>query len=179
MLSGYTNVYHESPIFLEMYRKPFQGIHFGALPIGMARKKSTNSKIPWDLHIALIKLQGRLESTYEEACIQASQLMDINSTKFEKAVADEIRKSEKGQVMSKVNKSRKTWTDKGYKKGYGEGHRQGYKKGVAEYKITYPCSVCREELVMMPNNKDHGAMKTMMVNGGWAHSSCHTTKKTK
>ena len=133
--------------------------------------------IPWELHISLIKLQGRLESTYEEACIRASQLMDINSTEFEKAVKDETRKIEKSQVMSKVNKSRKTWTDKGYKKGYGEGHRQGYKKGVAEYKITYPCSICGGELVMMPGNKDHVAMKKMMVNGGWAHSSCHDDKK--
>ena len=74
----------------------------------MARKKSVNSKIPWDFHIALIKLQGRLESTYEEACIRASQLLDPNSKEFEKAVADEINKIEKSQIMSKVNKSRKT-----------------------------------------------------------------------
>jgi hypothetical protein len=147
--------------------------------MGMARKKSIKSMIPWELHISLIKLQGSLESTYEEACIQASQLMDINSTEFEKAVAAETRNIEKSQVMSKVNKSRKTWTDKGYKKGYGEGHRQGYKKGVAEYKITYPCSICGGELVMMPGNKDHVAMKTMMVNGGWAHSTCLEAKKSR
>ena len=71
----------------------------------MARKKSIKSMISWELHIALIKLQGRLESTYEEACIRASQLLDINSTEFEKAVATEIRNFEKSQVMSKVNKS--------------------------------------------------------------------------
>jgi hypothetical protein len=177
--SRLTNVYRESPIFLEVYHKPFQGFHFGALLIGMARKKSIKSMIPWELHIALIKLQGRLESTYEEACIRASQLLDINSTEFEKAVATKIRNIMKSQVMSKVNKSRKTWTDKGYKKGYREGHRQGYQKGVAEYKITYSCSVCGEELVMMPDNKDHLAMKNMMINGGWAHSSCHEAKKRK
>ncbi len=129
--------------------------------------------IPWALHISLIKLQGRLESTYEEACIRASQLLDINSIEFEKAVAAETRNIEKSQVMSKVNKSRKTWTDKGYKKGYGEGYRQGYQKGEAEYKITYPCSICGGELVMWPDKKDHVAMKKMMINGGWAHSTCH------
>jgi flagellar biosynthesis/type III secretory pathway protein FliH len=143
----------------------------------MARKKSIKSMIPWELHIALIKLQGRLESTYEEACNKASQLLDVNSIEFEKAVAAETRNIEKSQVMSKVNKSRKTWTDKGYKKGYGEGHRQGHNKGVAEYKITYPCSVCGEKLVMIPDNKDHVAMKKMMINGGWAHSSCIEVKK--
>ena len=131
----------------------------------MARKKSIKSMIPWELHIALIKLQGRLESTYEEACIHASKLMDINSTEFEKRVADETRNIEKSQVMSKVHKRRKSWTDK------------GYKKGVTEYKITYPCSLCGEELVMLPDNKDHIAMKKMMVTGGWGHASCHEAKK--
>ncbi len=71
----------------------------------MARKKLIKSTLPWELHITLIKLQGRLESTYEEARIRASQLMDINSTEFEKAVADETRNIEKSQIMSKVNKS--------------------------------------------------------------------------
>ena len=175
--SGLTNEYRENSVSLEVHRKPFQGTHFGALLMGMARKKSIKSMIPWELHISLIKLQGRLESTYEEACIRASQLLDVNSLEFEKAVAAGTRNIEKSQVMSKVNKSRKTWTDKGYKKGYGEGHRQGYQKGEAEYKITYKCSICGGELVMIPDNKDHVAMKKMMINAGWAHSSCHEAKK--
>jgi hypothetical protein len=33
----------------------------------MARKKSVKAEIPWALHIAIIKLQGNLESSYEEA----------------------------------------------------------------------------------------------------------------
>ncbi len=170
-------MYHESPLLLEMYRKPFQGIHFGALLMGMACKKSIKSMIPWGLHIALIKLQGRLESTYEEACNRASQLLDINSIEFEKAVAAETRNIEKSQVMSKVNKSRKTWTEKGFKKGLSEGHRQGYRKGVAEHQITYFCSVCNGELVMKPGEKDHIAMKKLMSDTGWGHSSCHNAKK--
>jgi hypothetical protein len=143
----------------------------------MARKKSFKSTIPWELHIALIKLQGRLESTYEEACIRASQLLDINGDMFEKAVADETRKIEKGMFMSKVNKSRKTWTDKGYKKGFGEGRKQGYKEGMADYKITYSCNICNGELVMKPGENDHNAMRKMMSDGGWGHASCHEAKK--
>jgi flagellar biosynthesis/type III secretory pathway protein FliH len=145
--------------------------------IGMARKKSVKLNIPWELHIALIKLQGRLESTYEEACMKASQLMDTNSTEFEKAVADETRNIEKSQIMTKVNKSRKTWTDKGYKKGYRDGDSQGYQRGVSEYKILYPCSICAEDLVMMPNNQDHKAMKLMMAKAGWAHTTCLEARK--
>lgn len=132
----------------------------------MVRKKSFKTTIPWGLHIALIKLQGRLESTYEEACIRASQLLDTNSKEFDKAVADETRKIEKSQIMSKVNKSKKTWTEKGYERGFKDGHKQGYGKGVAEYKITYPCNVCNGELVMKPGENDHIAMKKMMSDAG-------------
>ena len=73
--------------------------------------------------------------------------------------------------MSKVNKSRKTWTEKGYK--------QGYKKSEAEHKITYSCSVCKGQLIMKPGENDHIAMKKMMSDAGWAHSSCHNAKKTR
>ena len=139
--------------------------------MGMARKKSFKTTIPWELQIALIKLQGRMESTYEEACIRASQLLDPNSKEFEKIVADKIRKIKKSQIMSKVNKSRKTWTEKGYK--------QGYKKGEAEHKITYSCCVCNGELVMKPGENDHIAMKKRMSDAGWAHSRCHNAKKTR
>ena len=116
----------------------------------MGRKKSFKTTIPWVLHIALIKLQGRLESTYEEACIRASQLLDSNSEEFEKAVASETSKIEKSQIMSKVNKNRKGWIEKGYKNGFSEGHKQGYRKGVTENQITYNCSVCNGEIVMKP-----------------------------
>ena len=145
----------------------------------MARKKSFKATIPWEFHIALIKLQGRMEGTYEEACIRASHLLDPNSKEFEKAVADETSKIEKSQIMSEVNKSRKTWTEKGYKRGFSEGHKQGYRKGVAEYKITYNCSVCNGELVMKPGENDHIAMKKLMSDAGWSHSRCHDTKKTR
>jgi flagellar biosynthesis/type III secretory pathway protein FliH len=110
--------------------------------MGLTQKKSIKVEIPWNLYIGIIKLQGKLESSYEEACIKASQLLDENSKEFEKALETKVRSIEKSQVMSKINKSKKTWTDKGYKKGYGEGHMQGYKKGVKEHKITYPCSIC-------------------------------------
>jgi flagellar biosynthesis/type III secretory pathway protein FliH len=128
-------------------------------------------KIPWTLHIAIIKLQGTHESSYEEACDLASQLLDTNSKEFEKAVAGKVHSIEKSKLMSKVNKSRKTWTDKGYKKGYREGHNEGYRKGVADYQITYECSICGKEMIMKPGDNDHVAMKKMMKNGGWAHTS--------
>ena len=143
----------------------------------MVRKKSFKTMIPWVLHIALIKLQGRLESTYEEACIRASQLLDSNSEEFEKAVASETSKIEKSQIMSKVNKNRKGWIEKGYKNGFSEGHKQGYRKGVTENQITYNCSVCNGEIVMKPGGNDHTAMKKMMADSSWSHTSCLDANK--
>ena len=74
--------------------------------------------------------------------------------------------------MTEVNKAKKTWRKKGYDSGYREGDKAGYQRGVKQYKVTYPCSVCGGELVMMPGAKDHEAMKAFMKQAGWAHSSC-------
>jgi flagellar biosynthesis/type III secretory pathway protein FliH len=145
----------------------------------MARKKSFKTTIPWELQIALIKLQGRMESTYDEACIKASQILDPNSEEFEKAVTKEVNKIKKSQVMSKVNKNKKTWSKKGYERGFSEGHRQGYKKGEADYKISYNCSVCGREIIMSPGEGDHLAMKKLMKEAGWAHSRCLNARKKK
>lgn len=129
-------------------------------------------EIPWKLHIALIKLQGALESSYEEACIKASGLLDVNSEEFQKAVEVAARNLEKSSVMSKVNKRKMAWVDKGYQKGIDAG----YEKGVVECQIKYPCSVCGEDLIMIPGNPDHVALIGLMRGAGWGHSSCHTKK---
>ena len=138
----------------------------------MEQRKPVKVKIPWSLHISIIKLQGELESTYEEACIRASKLLNVNSKKFEDVVEAKVRSFEKSSLLKKVNKSRKTWTDKGYNKGYTEGHRVGYMKGVREYKITYPCNICNKEMVLLPGRKNHEATKEFLRKAGWAHGSC-------
>lgn len=141
----------------------------------MARKKSIKQNIPWELHIALIKLQGRQESTYEEACIKAAQMMDTNSAEFKKAVADETRKIEKSQIMSKANKNRKTWTDKGYKKGRRDGDSQGYQRGVSEYRINYPCSICGKEIVMQASSMLVRSFRWMFSSSWRSNTSVSST----
>ena len=138
----------------------------------MTRKKSVKTEIPWPLHIALIKLQASEEVSYEEACLLASKFLDTNSETFRKEVEREIMKHDRSQLMSSINKSKKTWTEKGRKKGYNEGYRDGYSKGTTDFKITYPCSICGNELGMKPGAKDHEAMKGLMRQAGWAHSTC-------
>lgn len=78
--------------------------------------------------------------------------------------------------MKKVNKNRKTWTEKGYTQGYKESHaagyQKGYRKGVAEYKTTYPCCICGGELVMKPGSKDHEEASKHLRKLGWHHAGC-------
>lgn len=116
----------------------------------MVKKEIVKTSIPWNLHMTLIKFQASEETTYEEACILASKIMEPNSEAFREEVKKEIMKHDRSQLMSSINKSKKAWTEKGYKKGFDEGYKQGHQKGVADYMITYPCSICGKELVMKP-----------------------------
>ncbi len=130
------------------------------------------TEIPWALHLAIIKVQASEELDYEEACLRASQLMDTNSKEYRKAVEVEANRLKKSQLMSEINKNKKTWRKKGYNSGYTDGDNAGHQRGVQEYRISYPCSVCGGELVMTPGAKDHEAAKMMMKQAGWAHSTC-------
>jgi hypothetical protein len=86
-------------------------------------QKSIKVQISWALRIGIIKLQGNLESSCEEACVKASQLLDVNSNEFGKALEVKTQNIEKSRLMKMINKSKKTWSEKGYRKGYMEGHR--------------------------------------------------------
>ena len=124
--------------------------------------------IPWELHMAIIKLQASEECTYDDACVFASKMLEPNSEAFNELIRKEVLKNDRSNVMSTINKSKKTWIEKGRKKGYEEG----YQIGVEEYRITYSCSVCGGELVMRSEAADHVAMKGFMSKAGWAHATC-------
>lgn len=138
----------------------------------MTRKEKVKTSIPWNLHIAIVKLQASEECSYEEACVFASKILEPNSEAYREEIQRELLKHDRSQLMSSINKSKKSWTEKGRKKGYKEGYKKGYQKGSSDYKITYPCSVCGKDLVMKPSENDHVAMKQLMKERGWAHSSC-------
>lgn len=122
--------------------------------------------------MAIIKLQAIEETTYEEACIRASKLVVPNSEAYHKEIQKQIMKHDRSQLMSSINKSKKTWTEKGRKQGYKEGYRNGYDTGSVDYKITYLCAVCGKEIVMKPGANDHAAMKQLLKKGGWRHQRC-------
>jgi flagellar biosynthesis/type III secretory pathway protein FliH len=138
----------------------------------VTRKEHVKVDIPWELHIAIVKLQAKEETTYEEACKLASKLLEPNSEAYRKEVEKEINKQDRSQIMSTVNKSKASWIKKGYDQGFEAGNNIGYKRGEEGFKITYPCAVCGGELIMMPGAADHEAVKKYLKEKGWAHSTC-------
>jgi hypothetical protein len=122
--------------------------------------------------MGIIKLQASHECTYDEACIHAVPLLDSNSELFKKAVNAEVSKQDRSSVMTRINKSKASWMEKGRLKGVAEGRSIGYNEGVQEYKIAYSCSVCAGELVMKPGAPDYEAMTLLMKEKGWAHGEC-------
>jgi flagellar biosynthesis/type III secretory pathway protein FliH len=142
----------------------------------MTRKKPVKTSIPWELHMAIIKLQASEEINYEEACLFASKLLEPNSEAYQDEVKKEILKHDRSQLMTSINKGKKSWIDKGRQQGLEEGFKQGFEKGVSEYKITYSCSVCDGELFMKPGANDHIEMKKLMKQAGWAHTTCLNKK---
>lgn len=139
----------------------------------MSRKtQRVKVEIPWELNMAIIKIQAVEELEFKEACIHASKLLDVNGGEFQRAIETKVNNIKKGLVLSEVNKSKKTWREKGYKKGYDEGMRNGYQRGVVDYRIAYTCAVCGKELIMKPKANDYEAMKQLMKQAGWAHGDC-------
>jgi hypothetical protein len=57
--------------------------------------------------MAIIKLQASEETTYEEACILASKLLEANSEVFQSAVDSMVSKRDRATILSKINKYNK------------------------------------------------------------------------
>ena len=126
--------------------------------------------------MTIIRLQGTEDLDFEEACIRASQLIDSNSEEFKKSVEVKVSNFKKGLLLSESNRSRKTWTNKGYKKGYSEGEATGYQRGVDENRITFQCAMCNQELWLPPNSEAHKAVIAFLKEKGWGHGECIKSK---
>jgi hypothetical protein len=57
------------------------------------------------------------------------------------------------------------------RKGYAEGYKKGYAVAERLYKVTYPCSVCRQMLTVTSQDEKEDIKKYMQEHG-WAHSAC-------
>ena len=54
---------------------------------------------------------------------------------------------------------------------YEEGWEKGAEKAEALYAVTYPCSICGEEIFVITDGEKK-AVKAYMREHGWGHGSC-------
>ena len=59
----------------------------------------------------------------------------------------------------------------------GEAYERGHAEAEEKYSITYPCSICGEEIVVTRESKSYEAMRTYMREHGWGHSECHESRR--
>ena len=59
--------------------------------------------------------------------------------------------------------------------GYAKGHRKGYAEAERLFKVTYPCSVCRETLTVTSRDEKE-AIRQYMQEHRWGHIACFENK---
>ena len=57
------------------------------------------------------------------------------------------------------------------KQGRDEGYHKGFADAELRYKVTYPCSVCGQTMVVTDENEKK-AIEGYMAQAGWQHSEC-------
>jgi hypothetical protein len=55
--------------------------------------------------------------------------------------------------------------------GYGKGYYNGYIKAADLYMVSFPCKVCGK-MIIATDNPEKEAIKTYMLEHGWAHAEC-------
>jgi len=55
--------------------------------------------------------------------------------------------------------------------GYEEGQLSGYELAESEYKVTYPCSICRKS-IEVTTDEEKKAIAKYMCEHGWGHADC-------
>jgi len=94
-----------------------------------------------------------------------NSLQDIK--KREGRSLTDILKVGLGILESKVKKE-----DEAYSRGYDKG----YRKAELEFKVTYPCSVCRKTIALRGKDAKQAASEYMEEHG-WGHAECHKKKQ--
>lgn len=59
----------------------------------------------------------------------------------------------------------------------GEAYQRGYAEAEEKYGVTYPCSICGEEIVITRGSKSYEPMRRYMKEHGWGHSECHEDRR--
>jgi len=139
--------------------------------------KMVKRLIPWELNIAVVRLQGAEELEYDEACVRVAMLIEEGSKKYKETVKVEANRMYKSRFLGEQNKAKNTWIQKGYDNGFSDGKKAGLDIGRESYQIKYPCSKCDGDLILRPGNKDTESAIEFLKSHGWGHSQCIETSK--
>lgn len=139
------------------------------------------AEIPKELYMAVVRVQAAENLDWNEACVRASQLIDVD--KFKKAVNRQALRLGKGKLMTQMNKMRETYENKGWDSGYKEGLIQAkgefFRKGkesvrANEDNFRVPCSICGKPMRFCSNDKNWNEKQEVLYQAfaSWHHITC-------
>jgi hypothetical protein len=139
-----------------------------------SRKKGKMIKrsIPWELNIAIVRLQGAEELEYNEACVRAAALIEEGSEKYKEAVKAEASRQYKSRFLGEMNRAKNTWIQKGYTSGHKDGMKEGGNLAIERLQITYPCATCGRDIVLRPDGEAAKSAVEHLKSEGWRHTDC-------
>ena len=131
------------------------------------REDSVKVPIPRQLQMAIIRLQGAEDLNWEEACVQASVLIDQNSEIFKKAAEDRALALYRSRHMSEMNKTRKTIEEK-------TRHVAVEMTRNEEDNFRVPCKICGKAMYFSSRDEDWEEEKKILHQAlaGWQHTDC-------
>ena len=116
--------------------------------------------IPNELYMAIIRIQGDKNLSFEEACIEAAILIDPKREEFDKKVEKKAETLSKSRFLTQLNIAKQTIKNTAYK--------EGFKKGKMVYRL--PCYVCGKDMSL---NSQIWESAKEFLNNKWRHSECN------
>lgn len=120
--------------------------------------------IPKKLYMAIVRIQGKEDYSFEDACNKVALLTDIRQKDFEKAVNVEADRRYKSAMMSQVNKAKKTIGEKKYDEGYDNGYHD------KQSELTIPCNICYQKIILSDDMWESAS--EYLISKKWIHAKC-------
>lgn len=130
---------------------------------------TVKTSIPKSLYQAIIRIQAEKDVDFEKACEIAGELVDPRRKDFEKAVKIQVDRRYKSELMTQVNKAKKTISEQKYNEGFIEGYND------RDSELTVPCNVCQKEMILSDNMRE--SAKEYLISKKWGHAKCHEQTK--
>jgi len=132
------------------------------------REGSVKAEIPRALYMAIIRLQAAENLDWEDACIRAAELIDVNSQEFKRRVELEAQRLYKQRFMTELNKARETIRKKAREEG-----AEWVRRNEDNFRI--PCSICGKPMYFSSRDENwERKVKPILYQAfkNWRHTSC-------